>query len=113
MKGFIGSANIDTTPGSACPALLPVMFATLARMWCQRPMRTWNWLIWSCWWGPIQHGAIPLSISASWPRSEEHTSEFQSLIRKSYDVFCLIIKTDPYDHKIAKESVQTQNTNDY
>src|SRR3546814_4502925 len=74
------------------------MFAPLARMWCQRPMRTWNWLIWSCWWGPIQHGAIPLSISASWPlarsearrwRSEEHKSELQSLMRNSYAVFCL------------------------
>src|SRR3546814_2741883 len=28
------------------------------------------------------------SIS-SWPRSEEHTSELQSLIRSSYAVFCL------------------------
>src|SRR3546814_2400807 len=28
-----------------------------------------------------------------WSRSEEHTSELQSLMRISYAVFCLIIKT--------------------
>src|SRR3546814_10504692 len=28
-----------------------------------------------------------------WPRSEEHTSELQSLMRISYDVFCLKKKT--------------------
>src|SRR3546814_6194676 len=30
-------------------------------------------------------------------RSEEHTSELQSLIRNSYDVFCLKQKTDTYN----------------
>src|SRR3546814_8300387 len=29
-----------------------------------------------------------------WMRSEEHTSELQSLMRTSYAVFCLIIKND-------------------
>src|SRR3546814_4652615 len=31
---------------------------------------------------------------ASWPRSEEHTSELQSLMRISYAVFCLKKKTN-------------------
>src|SRR3546814_6093695 len=31
-------------------------------------------------------------------RSEEHTSELQSLMRTSYDVFCLKKKTQPYYH---------------
>src|SRR3546814_1553180 len=32
------------------------------------------------------------------PRSEEHTSELQSLMRISYAVFCLKKKTDKYNH---------------
>src|SRR3546814_10592283 len=32
------------------------------------------------------------------PRSEEHTSELQSLMRISYDVFCLKTKRDRADH---------------
>src|SRR3546814_5074994 len=47
--------------------------------------------------GRIQAASFPshqlLSASASpasrWPRSEEHTSELQSLMRISYAVFCL------------------------
>src|SRR3546814_5332822 len=31
------------------------------------------------------------------PRSDEHTSELQSLMRSSYAVFCLQIKTQKYD----------------
>src|SRR3546814_3066744 len=31
---------------------------------------------------------LPLSVRTSWRRSEEHTSELQSLMRISYDVFC-------------------------
>src|SRR3546814_5777000 len=31
-------------------------------------------------------------------RSEEHKSELQSLMRHSYDVFCLKKKNDHYDH---------------
>src|SRR3546814_8694226 len=34
-------------------------------------------------------GARPARASASAARSEEHTSELQSLMRISYDVFCL------------------------
>src|SRR3546814_5265789 len=32
-------------------------------------------------------------------RSEEHTSELQSLMRSSYAVFCLKKKTNKHDHK--------------
>src|SRR3546814_9366368 len=31
-------------------------------------------------------------------RTEEHTSELQSLMRRSYDVFCLNTKTHKYNH---------------
>src|SRR3546814_7876814 len=45
-------------------------------------------------------------------RSEEHTSELQSLMRNSYDVFCLkkktkTIKTNIDEHKIT--TIQTQH----
>src|SRR3546814_4389412 len=56
--------------------------------------------------GPLTRGCKrPLtwccSSKSSCDRSEEHTSELQSLMRISYDVFCLkkkIIKTIIYSH---------------
>src|SRR3546814_4129491 len=39
-----------------------------------------------------RHSAVV--IEARFSRSEEHTSELQSLMRNSYAVFCLNIKTD-------------------
>src|SRR3546814_8573568 len=39
--------------------------------------------------------AIGLGIAAAAMRSEEHTSELQSLMRISYAVFCLKKKTEP------------------
>src|SRR3546814_7712708 len=36
---------------------------------------------------------LPLPIYSLWQRSEEHTSELQSLMRISYAVFCLNKKT--------------------
>src|SRR3546814_7068560 len=38
---------------------------------------------------PIQLEAIPLALAGHDLRSEEHTSELQSLMRTSYAVFCL------------------------
>src|SRR3546814_4483795 len=35
------------------------------------------------------HGQCALVVGATFPRSEEHTSELQSLMRISYAVFCL------------------------
>src|SRR3546814_9561221 len=35
-------------------------------------------------------------VLAAWPRSEEHTSELQSLMRISYAVFCLKKKKNKY-----------------
>src|SRR3546814_10707918 len=47
-------------------------------------------------------------------RSEEHTSELQSLMRNSYAVFCLKKKntkiTRPCNHSTAKENMQEQTT---
>src|SRR3546814_10081965 len=41
-----------------------------------------------------------------WPRSEEHTSELQSLMRISYAVFCLKKKTHKYT---TKENINISN----
>src|SRR3546814_4223741 len=41
---------------------------------------------------PANHGRL----TAAWPRSEEHTSELQSLMRISYAVFCLKKKKYKY-----------------
>src|SRR3546814_4959371 len=65
-----------------------------------------------CFWGRkqsaalIEGGVISASIAAvtgcprydfcAPPRSEEHTSELQSLMRISYAVFCLKKKKNPY-----------------
>src|SRR3546814_9491420 len=44
--------------------------------------------------------ALPPAYEDAWfcPRSEEHTSELQSLMRISYAVFCLKKKTDEVRH---------------
>src|SRR3546814_1375609 len=47
-----------------------------------------------------QASAISPASSGHWPRSEEHTSELQSLMRISYAVFCLKKKnTHENNHK--------------
>src|SRR3546814_5914778 len=62
---------------------------------------------------PLQHGATVLRVGVvvelaaerlarTQDRSEEHTSELQSLMRISYAVFCLKTKTKPLtpsDHR--------------
>src|SRR3546814_3549237 len=50
---------------------------------------------------PSTSGPRPASISAIRDRSEEHTSELQSLMRISYAVFCLK----------KQKNKQTQNNN--
>src|SRR3546814_9112739 len=42
-------------------------------------------------------------------RSEEHTSELQSLMRISYAVFCLKKKKQKYDHKTEQQSNSTRH----
>src|SRR3546814_1359331 len=45
---------------------------------------------------PPRLSGSPVPASAACPRSEEHTSELQSLMRISYAVFCLKKKTTIY-----------------
>src|SRR3546814_1068341 len=42
---------------------------------------------------PIVHDTAPVPIAVTQARSEEHTSELQSLMRISYAVFCLKTNT--------------------
>src|SRR3546814_1382991 len=44
-------------------------------------------------------------------RSEEHTSELQSLMRISYAVFCLKKKTQKYIHKYKQQQQNAKRTN--
>src|SRR3546814_9228817 len=53
-------------------------------------------------------GTISLQAGSAWgnPRSEEHTSELQSLMRISYAVFCLKKKTNQHKDKISHVSTR-------
>src|SRR3546814_9446150 len=53
--------------------------------------------------GPSRRGATPSSSSHA-GRSEEHTSELQSLMRISYAVFCLKKKKKTLSHHLSKKS---------
>src|SRR3546814_8210384 len=58
---------------------------------------------------PPPPSAIPADADfPSRPRSEEHTSELQSLMRISYAVFCLKTKTTP--NQLTYSSPQTDTT---
>src|SRR3546814_5925394 len=48
---------------------------------------------------------------AAQERSEEHTSELQSLMRISYAVFCLTKKIHTYKHSIHYSTYHTNTTN--
>src|SRR3546814_3904090 len=49
------------------------------------------------WHRPGDHRALVMEARDFQPRSEEHTSELQSLMRISYAVFCLKKKQDDYN----------------
>src|SRR3546814_10818661 len=72
----------------------------LARADTGQSARVTNFLL--AWWDGDQWGKFPLTdlfgvdrdVAADMARSEEHTSELQSLMRNSYAVFCLKKKNE-------------------
>src|SRR3546814_7128058 len=51
----------------------------------------------------------PKRLGSNKPRSEEHTSELQSLMRISYAVFCLKKKNKTIDAKHTDKNLETSN----
>src|SRR3546814_1107128 len=57
----------------------------------------------------VQNMGDKTGVSRMFARSEEHTSELQSLMRISYAVFCLKTKTSDWNKsRNAQATVQTQ-----
>src|SRR3546814_8782080 len=56
---------------------------------------------------PPAKGTAPFSIDGFVPRSEEHTSELQSLMRISYAVFCLTKQNDTNPPPKLQQQLQT------
>src|SRR3546814_3134822 len=61
------------------------------------------------WWIPEWREAFP---NAEVWRSEEHTSEIQSLMRLSYAVFCLKKKKQQYNNNIIKCCISLHSLNE-
>src|SRR3546814_5226166 len=55
--------------------------------------------------------AMSAELYKTYERSEEHTSELQSLMRISYAVFCLKKKKQAQNKKIQKNNKQTKTAN--
>src|SRR3546814_8631024 len=66
------------------------------------------WLLSSVGWWQISNLKTTLLWTTTFIRSEEHTSELQSLMRISYAVFCLKKKKSTIKNK-NKKSIQTTN----
>src|SRR3546814_10105037 len=73
--------------------------AQIALAFSQRPCRTYQ-----PWYG--------IRCEASSVRSEEHTSELQSLMRISYAVFCLKKKTKKMNDKVNEYIYRKREQND-
>src|SRR3546814_7934950 len=60
--------------------------------------------------GRAPHRSRPITSLRSRPRSEEHTSELQSLMRISYAVFCLKKKKNPQLHTLTNQRPYSRTT---
>src|SRR3546814_2507444 len=63
---------------------------------------------WRC--APSSASRSPSAPQPGWPRSEEHTSELQSLMRISYAVFCLKKKSKRENNNDKHKSQDQQAT---
>src|SRR3546814_2896062 len=110
----------DLTWSGACSRTAPTPASST-----ESPTRTWPSTTWSVTRSRPWTRSTPFRIPASpcrarstvrrattetipWARSEEHTSELQSLMRISYDVFCL--KKKRYKKNVIKTKPRAHNT---
>src|SRR3546814_6109470 len=90
LSSAFSLANFLTAPSTILAMIsagLPDSAAFSAAIWRSRSSTSWS---------------SPLSSSASGKRSEEHTSELQSLMRNPDDVFCLKKKKNNDNDKYNK-----------
>src|SRR3546814_3654196 len=99
------SVQCATDCAAPCPAESDIMHAAQMRPW-SRPVKPWTRR-------SAALTAAPFRLRRKMPptameRSEEHTSELQSLMRTSYAVFCLKKKThykrNKHYTKLTKEN---------
>src|SRR3546814_7007477 len=74
-----------------------ITMLSITAQWLLARRRVESWLLWII----VDLIAVPLFAS----RSEEHTSELQSLMRISYAVFCLKKTKTQNTHKPNKQSI--------
>src|SRR3546814_6984325 len=106
MAGISGSAVADAS--AIGTALIPSMKAEHYRRGYPEAIIASGAML-----GPILPPSIPMIVYAVM-RSEEHTSELQSLMRISYAVFCLKKKNNKNKQHHIKKSEEwqiTQNRN--
>src|SRR3546814_6454110 len=86
----------------------PAITATSSSSRSHRPhARTWKTT------APFAPSWTPSQAGSTANRSEEHTSELQSLMRISYAVFCLKTKKKSHTHKDTNSCIQHQHTYTY
>src|SRR3546814_2240804 len=97
--------NADSTPAPSSAAIDQVPAAVCRLHWCHsappaRISENSN----PCSSSPRASIVIDWTVPSRSPRSEEHTSELQSLMRISYAVFCLKNKKKEYDKEQIKHN---------
>src|SRR3546814_7893209 len=84
----------------------------IARLLAAAGGRLWGWfalaaiIIGGIWGGVFGTAGGPAGTGAGFLRSEEHTSELQSLMRISYAVFCLKKKKKKHDITQTDSSIR-------
>src|SRR3546814_4972520 len=87
-----------------------ITMLSITAQWLLARRRVESWLLWII----VDLIAVPLFASRglyATSRSEEHTSELQSLMRISYAVFCLKKKKNKKTTYVLHQSENTTNTN--
>ncbi len=75
MKGYIGSANIDTNSRLCMSSAVVAHKRALVKTWCPAVTKIWSWRIWLSSPAPIPPGRTPSCTSASWPPSRRARHE--------------------------------------